>query len=182
MSETSSTSSLLTPFQPALPSGYTRIAAADGQSYLVPEFLIDVTKTHLNKTPAEAATRTTEENNASTRVFQLPGGVHIAKTDALLPAVACISEQEVLSLHAEIEAVQQRYGITFKDAAQRLFMSEVACVQSHFNAMQGFASTSERIRNTMLNGITNPIVHIDKTPPHQLDMTPGKTVPIARGD
>jgi hypothetical protein len=36
-----------------------------------------------------------------------------------------LSEHELLSAHAEILALQQQYGISYKDAAHRLYMAQV---------------------------------------------------------
>ena len=36
-----------------------------------------------------------------------------------------LSDREALTLHSEIKALQDRLGLSYKDAAHRLYMSEV---------------------------------------------------------
>ena len=37
-----------------------------------------------------------------------------------------LSEREWLALHAEVKAIQQEFGLSYKDSAHRLYLAEVS--------------------------------------------------------
>jgi predicted PhzF superfamily epimerase YddE/YHI9 len=54
-----------------------------------------------------------------------------------------LSERELLILHAEIKALQERYGIQYKDAAHRLYLAEIAKLQALDDARLSFEKLIE---------------------------------------
>ena len=50
------------------------------------------------------------------------------------------SQRELFLLHAKVEALQKTLGISYKDAAHRLFMAEVEWVQKADSAAKAFGA------------------------------------------
>lgn len=61
-----------------------------------------------------------------------------------------------------MKALQQKLGISYKDAAHRLFMSEVERVQKADSASKAFAAIRCRMDNLVNEEIYPPISVIDK--------------------
>lgn len=57
--------------------------------------------------------------------------------------------------------MQTQYGLSYKDAAHRLYLAEVAGIQSNFDAQTAFAAVKNCICNTVKNNICNPVEIID---------------------
>jgi hypothetical protein len=81
-------------------------------------------------------------------------------------------------MHEEVLAMQRRYGITYKDAAHRLFLMEVATVQQTHSAMSALDNIQDRIRRVVEMGISNPIAQIDRTDAIDLNLKPAATMPL----
>lgn len=65
-------------------------------------------------------------------------------------------------LHAEVEALQKTFGISYKDAAHRLFMTEIERVKKADSAAKGFSALRKRIGEIVAEEICPPISAIDK--------------------
>ena len=65
-------------------------------------------------------------------------------------------------LHAEVEALQQTLGISYKDAAHRLFMTEIERVKKADSAAKGFSALRKRMGDILAEEICPPISAIDK--------------------
>lgn len=72
-----------------------------------------------------------------------------------------ISDQQALNLHAEIKALQTLLGISYKDAAHRLYMTEVEKMKAEKQVENSFGKIRETIDNTIVNEILPPIKKID---------------------
>ncbi|KAF9470931.1 hypothetical protein BDN70DRAFT_939319 [Pholiota conissans] len=157
------------PKEYSIPSGYTTYTTPDGQKFLLPTYLLtpSVAQSHSEPNAAERPERTSTDNPS----VEIGGGV-------LIPASPPISEREARELHGEIEAIQSQYGISFKDAAHRLFMSELASVASNHDALSAFGATNKRLRDSVVNHMANPIVAIDSTPAERLNPRPGSKLTI----
>jgi hypothetical protein len=66
-----------------------------------------------------------------------------------------------LGLHAEVKALQNQLGLSYKDAAHRLYMAEIQKVRTNHDAHTSFSSTTERIDNTVINDMLPAITKID---------------------
>lgn len=75
-------------------------------------------------------------------------------------------------------AMCRQFGLTYKDAAHQLFLMEVAAIDSHYDAMQALNAISLRIRTTVHNQITNPILTLDAMAPDKVNVQPGGTLNI----
>ena len=65
-------------------------------------------------------------------------------------------------LHAEVLALQDRLGISYKDAAHRLFMAEVEQVKKADSAAKAFRNVLERMDAHLAFEILEPLNSIDK--------------------
>ena len=66
-----------------------------------------------------------------------------------------------MNLHAEIKALQATLGLSYKDAAHRLYMTEVAKLKTERETEYAFNSIRQEIDNTIVNEIYPPITKID---------------------
>jgi hypothetical protein len=60
-----------------------------------------------------------------------------------------LTQRELLSLHAEVKAMQGRLGISYKDATHRLYMAEIEKLALHSSSMK--ANTI--LKNRLVDGI-----------------------------
>jgi hypothetical protein len=65
-------------------------------------------------------------------------------------------------LHAEVKALQKTLGISYKDAAHRLFLTEVERVKQTDSSSKAFAAIRERIDDLVNEEICPPVSFIDK--------------------
>ena len=72
------------------------------------------------------------------------------------------SEREHHLLHAKVKALQQTLGISYKDAAHRLFMAEVEQVKKANSAKQSFTTIQQSLQSLVACDILPPIDAIDK--------------------
>jgi hypothetical protein len=68
----------------------------------------------------------------------------------------------MLNLHAEVKALQNMYGLSYKDAGHRLYMTEVEKLKIEKRNEFGYTKIRETIDNTIINEIYPPITMIDK--------------------
>jgi hypothetical protein len=72
------------------------------------------------------------------------------------------SDKEILNLHAEIKAMQVRWGLSYKDAAHRLHMMEVQKLLAETKAHSALTETLDRIDGIVHNDMFLAITEIDK--------------------
>ncbi len=72
------------------------------------------------------------------------------------------SQRELFLLHAKVEALQKTLGISYKDAAHRLFMAEVEQVQKADSAAKAFGALWRRMDDILSEEKFPPISAIDK--------------------
>ena len=68
------------------------------------------------------------------------------------------TDREALIIHAEILALQTRWGISYKDAAHRLHMAEVEKFRVAKHAENAISALSDRIQTTVTHEI-DPVIH-----------------------
>ncbi|KAF8816599.1 hypothetical protein BYT27DRAFT_7207022 [Phlegmacium glaucopus] len=166
------------PSQPRLriPNGYSLIEGPDNQSVLVPTFMVPATKMAME---VEVARMAVQADNAapgpppySNQPWQgiAEGLVHIPADPVGGPYAASIpcsprhkpfSDREALNLHAEVKALQATLGLSYKDAAHHLYMTEVEKMKLEKQAELAFTKIWETIDNTIINEIYPPITKID---------------------
>jgi hypothetical protein len=79
----------------------------------------------------------------------------------LFPCVQEFSERENLILHAEIKALQSLLGISYKDAAHRLYMKEVEKLKNERLTEKNCRKIRDHIDNTISTDLEGPIKEID---------------------
>jgi hypothetical protein len=72
------------------------------------------------------------------------------------------SERERHLLHAEVKALQDTLGISYKDAAHRLFLAEVERVKRADSAAKSFGAIQRSLQSLVTSDIIPPIDAIDK--------------------
>lgn len=73
-----------------------------------------------------------------------------------------LSDREALKLHAEVKALQVLLGISYKDAAHRLYMAEVEKLKTESELEGSFTMIRDMIDKTITNEINTPISKIDR--------------------
>lgn len=86
------------------------------------------------------------------------------------------SERERYLLHAEVKALQKTLGISYKDAAHRLFSAEVERVKKADSASKSFAAIRRSLQSVVTSDILPPIQAIDKGQLDEYMWTNGKWV------
>lgn len=67
-----------------------------------------------------------------------------------------------MNLHAEVKALQETLGISYKDAAHRLYMAEVNKMKPEKDSEVAFTKVRQIIDNTIINEVYPVITEIDK--------------------
>lgn len=62
-----------------------------------------------------------------------------------------LTEREIFGLHHEIKVLMERYGISYKDAAHRLYMTEWEKVRKDDRCKKAFSILADRTRGSLLN-------------------------------
>ena len=84
------------------------------------------------------------------------------------------SQRELYALHAEIIALQLRLGLSYKDAAHRLFMVEVERVKKADSGAKLFGAVRERIDDLVNQEIWAPLRSINKGEFDRYEVKDGK--------
>lgn len=71
-------------------------------------------------------------------------------------------KQECHLLHAEVKALQNTLGISYKDVAHWLLLAEVKCVKKADSAERCFAAIQQSLDSLITSNIIPPINTIDK--------------------
>jgi hypothetical protein len=67
----------------------------------------------------------------------------------------------MLNLHAEVIAMQTRWGLSYKDAAHRLYLMEVQKLLAEKNAQTGMVNAQDWIDTMVDNKMLTPITQIN---------------------
>ena len=63
------------------------------------------------------------------------------------------SDRERLSAHAEVLALQEKLGISYKDAAHRLYMAEMERLKTDQKTYKVFTTVKSTTKKTMQNAV-----------------------------
>ena len=72
-----------------------------------------------------------------------------------------LTERELLIAHAEIEALKEKYGLSYKDAAHSLYHSELNKLNADDNAYHIMADAVEQLDGVVENA-EKSIIDIDE--------------------
>ncbi|KAF9525031.1 hypothetical protein CPB83DRAFT_897313 [Crepidotus variabilis] len=130
-----------------VPPGFVLATATDGARYAAPDFMISAAELAIE---AEQMKQTLRTGQAAGGPFPHNYGPAVSMGDA--PRIPCppdpgLTERELLVLHAEVLALQNQLGISYKDAAHRLYLAEA---KAAFVAAE--AITSIRTMSSELDG------------------------------
>jgi hypothetical protein len=73
-----------------------------------------------------------------------------------------MSEREALAKHAEVKAMQERLGLSYQDAAHRLYMAAVGKAEVAQEGQVGLAELRQRIDKTIKHEIWPVVRAIDE--------------------
>ncbi|KAF8809687.1 hypothetical protein BYT27DRAFT_7254402 [Phlegmacium glaucopus] len=122
-----------------IPDRYVVIIGPGKQCYVVPQFMV----------PALHQMFDGYRKKQDMEVFRAAGSVHdfngsgfgiIGEGKIMAPAIPGSSDWERLSAHAEVLALQERLGISYKDASHRLYMAELERLKSDEKMHKAFAN------------------------------------------
>jgi hypothetical protein len=72
-----------------------------------------------------------------------------------------LTERELLAIHAEIKALQQQLGLSYKDAAHRLYHSEVQKLAVEDDRCKAISALRQQIDMLITEEISERIRNID---------------------
>ncbi|KAH9486125.1 hypothetical protein JR316_0000189 [Psilocybe cubensis] len=135
-------------FEYELPDGYILVLGPDNRDYIVPEFMaqsleqalaVQLAKSNIGVTKASGI----DPAAKNTQIYNTLGGnLHV-------PPEPPLTDQERLSLHAEVCSLQQRLGISYKDAAHRLYLAEVEKLQLANTHRKALGALDRHIRKSL---------------------------------
>ncbi|KAH9475017.1 hypothetical protein JR316_0012116 [Psilocybe cubensis] len=111
---------------PNIPEGYVAIDGPDNIKYVVPRFMISSLENDLAALGAKkdanvvTADLTRKNNSKQSDAYVTLSGI------LRVPPENSLTDNEMLTLHAEVCALQKSLGILYQDAAHWLYMAEVA--------------------------------------------------------
>ncbi|KAF8799625.1 hypothetical protein BYT27DRAFT_7120018 [Phlegmacium glaucopus] len=138
---------------PWIPEGFVTMVGPDDQRYLVPEFMVpgmhqlvqgNQKKKELNVAGASGSVSSTFPMELlDKKLFDVVG-----EGKLMAPSVpVCTIDRERLSAHGEVLVLQERLGISYKDAAHRLYMCELEKIktdQRMYKAFMNFQQSGEK--------------------------------------
>ncbi|PPQ87760.1 hypothetical protein CVT25_015004 [Psilocybe cyanescens] len=135
----------------AVPEGYALIpqSAQRKDGYLVPQFILPNLLLSLQAHREKRNMETTIAERKSSQVLNRPF-VEIAEEHIKVPPNPDLSNEERLNIHAEVIATTTRLGASYKDAANRLYLAEVAKLKAVDLHKKGLANESERMQNALI--------------------------------
>ncbi|KAF8959893.1 hypothetical protein BDZ97DRAFT_2077742 [Flammula alnicola] len=132
-----------------IPEGFTIGTGPDGQQYLVPQYMV----------PALDHAFALYQSKADLGVSNAPGGSQqaqnrpftgiLAEGKIMFPPDPQLSDHERLTLHAEVLALQEKLGISYKDASHRLYMAEVEKLKVADETYKAFKNLDSRIETSL---------------------------------
>ncbi|KAF8182688.1 hypothetical protein BJ912DRAFT_928437 [Pholiota molesta] len=129
-----------------VPDGYTIGIGPNGQHYIVPQFMVtaldNAFESYRVKSDLKVANFQGEGLPIANRMQDLIGE---AKINTPPNPTKDLNNRERLTLHADIVALQEKLGISYKDAAHRLYIAELEKLKVHDLASKAFENLEKRI-------------------------------------
>ncbi|KAM6491169.1 hypothetical protein JOM56_013408 [Amanita muscaria] len=122
----------------SIPEGYA-VVTHNGNQYLVPKFMLPATQQSLDANQKRLASDLDKAQGGavpialvpvpnfkvpSTNTQELPYEL-MGADKVVIPSDPPLTPREVLGLHTEVKALQERLGISYKDASHHLYMAEI---------------------------------------------------------
>jgi len=71
-----------------------------------------------------------------------------------------LSEREWLALHAEVKAIQQEFGLSYKDGAHRLYLAEISRLKALERAHRALSYVRQRIDKVIDQELIPPMLKL----------------------
>jgi hypothetical protein len=71
-----------------------------------------------------------------------------------------LSKREWLALHAEVKAIQQEFGLSYKDSAHRLFLAEISRLKTLERAHWALSYVRQRIDKVVDHELIPPMLKL----------------------
>ncbi|PPQ87262.1 hypothetical protein CVT26_003198 [Gymnopilus dilepis] len=124
---------------PPTPEGFTQITGPRGSKYMVPNYLVPATHQALagysQCLDEEVFNLSPINQNMEKQV-----SIKMGETSIRLPCDPPPSLRECLQAHAEVIGVQQHLGLSYKDAAHRLYHAEYAKILAHDQSVKALST------------------------------------------
>ncbi|KAF8802832.1 hypothetical protein BYT27DRAFT_7215051 [Phlegmacium glaucopus] len=142
-----------------IPDGYTLVIGNNGEQYIVPRFMIPAThqafeayqkKLDLNLVSAKGGVLedTVDKHPQSRNIRDIPYFL-MGEDKVMLPHDPTLTDRECLGLHAEIQSLQERLGISYKDASHQLYMAKLEKLTVEQDAFKAFSNLKIRVKNAL---------------------------------
>ncbi|KAF8805545.1 hypothetical protein BYT27DRAFT_7212916 [Phlegmacium glaucopus] len=121
---------------PWILEGCVTVVGPNDQRYLVPGFMLPAMHQlfdgHRKKEELKAFGASGTVHQFASQLFDIIGEGKI-----MMPTVPGSSDRERLAAHSEVLALQERLGISYKDAAHQLYMAELEGIKAEQKIMPG---------------------------------------------
>jgi hypothetical protein len=71
-----------------------------------------------------------------------------------------LSEREWLALHAEVKAIQEEFGLSYKDSAHRLYLAEISRLKTLERAHRALSYVRQRIDKVVDHELIPPMLKL----------------------
>ncbi|KAF8797513.1 hypothetical protein BYT27DRAFT_7265656 [Phlegmacium glaucopus] len=133
---------------PWIPEGCVTVVGPNDQRYLVPAFMLPAMHQlfdgHRKKEELKAFGASGTVHQFASQLFDIIGEGKI-----MMPTVPGSSDRERLAAHSEVLALQERLGISYKDAAHRLYMAELEGIKAEQKMYKAFTSLQSSTETTL---------------------------------
>ncbi|KAF8799823.1 hypothetical protein BYT27DRAFT_7217374 [Phlegmacium glaucopus] len=133
---------------PWIPEGCITVVGPNDQRYLVPAFMLpamhQLFEGHRKKEELKAFGASGTVHQFASQLFDIIGEGKI-----MMPTVPGSSDRERLAAHSEVLALQERLGISYKDAAHRLYMAELEGIKAEQKMYKAFTSLQSSTETTL---------------------------------
>ncbi|KAF8328755.1 hypothetical protein F5887DRAFT_924092 [Amanita rubescens] len=143
-----------------IPPGYTIGTYQDGKQYLVPTFLVKATDLAIRAQELKGTYKVFQASSGPLSMEDLPH-VLLGNGNIMAPPLPSLTERELLLGHAEIKAVQEKFGLSYKDAAHRLYHTESRAQVDNDVVFRTFSQLRQGMDERIIHDITERIKEID---------------------
>ncbi|KAF8805952.1 hypothetical protein BYT27DRAFT_7103388 [Phlegmacium glaucopus] len=126
-----------------VPEGYMLVIGNSNQRYIVPDFMIPATHQAFEGYQRKLDLHVSTATGGSGNTHDIPYFL-IGEDKVVSPHDPTLTERECLGLHAEIKSLQERLGISYKDASHHLYMAELEKLKAEKDASKAFSNLMMR--------------------------------------
>ncbi|KAF8954483.1 hypothetical protein BDZ97DRAFT_1864963, partial [Flammula alnicola] len=131
-----------------IPDGFTIGTGPDGQQYLVPQYMVLALDHAFASYQSKADLGVSNAPRGSQQAQNRPFDV-LAEGKLMFPPDPQLSDHDRLTLHAEVLALQEKLGISYKDASHRLYIAELEKLKVADQTYKAFKNLDSRIETSL---------------------------------